>query len=201
MGSMGKKALAWLLNLLLIAGCCLTMGLPKTIVQAVTDDGFSYQILKDGTAEITYYYGSDAELAIPVELDGYTVSSIGENSFSGHDELISAIIPDSVTKIKAYAFFGCNNLTNITIPESVTYIGIQAISACDSLTHIILPDSVAEIDQQAFSYCENLTSISIPDGVTSINNYVLVVVLVWLMLNFLKVLLILGIMLSKIVLV
>ena len=58
------------------------------------------------------------------------------------DELIfgckNSKIPDSVTKIKAYAFFGCTGLTSITIPDSVTNIEEDAFGGCDSLSSIIV---------------------------------------------------------------
>lgn len=46
-----------------------------------TSGDFKYEILEDGTAEITNYIGSDTELVIPSEVDGYTVTRIGYGAF------------------------------------------------------------------------------------------------------------------------
>ena len=127
---------------------------------------FEYEILYDGTAEITGYTGSAKELEIPGELDGYTVTSIGDWAFDFWTSLTSVTIPDSVTSIGDWAFYHCISLTGITIPDSVTSIGYGAFEDCTSLTSVIIPDSVTSIDNYAFSGCTSLTSIIIPESVT-----------------------------------
>ena len=76
---------------------------------------YAYVILADGTAKITRYSGSDKELDIPSELNGLTVTGIGENAFEFCNRLTSVTIPGSVTSIGNFAFTGCS-LTDITIP-------------------------------------------------------------------------------------
>ena len=135
---------------------------------AKTSGEYKYSILDDGTAEITKYSGNAAEVTIPSEIDGYSVTSIGEEAFGYCDNLTSVTIPDSVTVIGDSAFSDCENLKSIVVPDSVTYIGIYAFENCRSLASITIPDSVTYIDIGAFYNCTNLTSIIIPDSVTSI---------------------------------
>ena len=80
----------------------------------------------------------------------------------------SFVIPDSVTSIGENAFSGCYSLTSITIPDSVTSIGDSAFSWCDSLTSVTIGSGVTSIGDSAFFYCNSLTSITIPDSVTII---------------------------------
>jgi len=143
---------------------------------------YKYTILDDGTIEITDYYGSAADLEIPSEIDGYTVTSIGESAFYDCDSLISVSIPDSVTSIGYYAFEWSGNLTSVVISESVTSIGWEPFYGCYSLTAIIVDDNnstYSSIDGVLFD--KNLETLiscpwgkegeyAIPDSVTSIGS-------------------------------
>ncbi len=99
-----------------------------------------------------------------------SVSKIGNDAFSGCEELKSIIIPDGVTEIGDCAFFDCAGLTSVTIPDSVTDIGYKAFCGCHSLTSVNIPNGVTKIGSSAFCYCENIKEISIPDSVTEIGN-------------------------------
>ena len=75
----------------------------KQVRKAVSAD-FEYTVLDDGTAEITDYTGSAAELVIPYEIDGYKITSIGNDAFKDCISLTEITIQDSVTNIGNSAF-------------------------------------------------------------------------------------------------
>lgn len=88
--SKGKKLMSVLLAAMLIGSATVTVGSytgTSITASAVTDTAkisvsdFEYSINDDGTATITGYNGSDTELTIPSEIDGKTVTGIGEDAF------------------------------------------------------------------------------------------------------------------------
>lgn len=141
-----------------------------TFVSLGTVSLFRYNVLEDGTAAITKYVGSERDLTIPSEIDGYTVTEIGNEAFDGNTNLTSVTIPDTVTRISSNAFQICENLTSVTIPNSVTYIGENAFANTD-LSSLTIPASVTEIGKSAFYGNKRLSSVTIPDSVTYIGGY------------------------------
>src|ERR1700722_17810816 len=79
---------------------------------------FAYNNNGDGTCTITGYTGSGGAVAIPTNINGLLVTSIGQAAFEA-TSLTSITIPDSVTNIGQSAFTECGSLTTITIPNSV----------------------------------------------------------------------------------
>ena len=143
-----------------------------------TYEGLYYNVTDTGEIEIAGCYEYVRKVNIPIEIDGKSVTSIGEYAFYKCTSLTAITIPDGVTSIREGTFSGCTSLTEITIPDSVTYIegrvpypyygDAGAFEYCTSLTEITIPDSVTSIGQYAFCVCTSLTEITIPDSVTSI---------------------------------
>ncbi|MCL2679452.1 MAG: leucine-rich repeat domain-containing protein, partial [Dehalococcoidia bacterium] len=117
---------------------------------------------------ITKYIGLDSDVVIPREIEGKSVTNIGEGAFKGCGNLTSLVMPDSVTRIGKGAFSFCSGLTSITIPQGVVSIGDEAFSLCSGLTSITIPQGVVSIGDEAFRGCSSLTMVSILGSSTSI---------------------------------
>ena len=110
----------------------------------------------------------------------------GSQAFKGRNDIISVIVPDSVTAIEYATFIGCDNLTSITIP----FIGIVASDKTtdryfcqifgagggggfssqnvpDTLKTVVITSETV-IPERAFHDCDGITKIIIPKGVTKI---------------------------------
>ena len=88
---------------------------------------FSY-ISNNGEATIIKYTGISANVTVPSELQGYTVTKIGEYAFNSDIE--SIIISEGIKEIDWFAFAGCSRLVEIYIPMSVTMINYGAFDYC-----------------------------------------------------------------------
>ncbi len=142
---------------------------PEAGVMGISEASvFTYNVTDVGenTIEIVGYSGKNTDVVIPGEIDGYTVTGIGDAAFECRDRLTSIEIPGSVTSIGSGAFEGCSGLTSIEIPGSVTSIGNAAFEDCSGLTGIEIPGSVTSIGSGAFRSCSRLTSIVVDPGNT-----------------------------------
>ena len=100
------------------------------------------------------------------------ITEIRQDAFAHATNLISVVLPNTVSSIGRSAFQGCINLTNIFIPEGITQINILTFSSCRNLNSVILPTSVTNIDSSAFNSCISLIEFTIPKNVTRIGTYV-----------------------------
>lgn len=116
---------------------------------------------------------------------------IGRLATNGYD-FERVTLPDSVTRIEAYAFLYNGSLEHINLPEGLTYIGpgaffltgltgvkippkvefipYRAFGDCCYLENLDL-GQVKIIGESAFADCLSLSEISIPDTVTHILPY------------------------------
>ena len=144
---------------------------------------YQYRVLEDGTAEITYYFGRDSEVHIPETLDGKTVTSIGDQAFSGCSSLTSVELSDSMISMGVNPFAGCESLKNIQVsPEQPVFAVIDGVLFNKAEKSLIcypagkqeeayeVPQGIQQIKSGAFAGCSSLMSIELPDSVTSIGD-------------------------------
>ncbi|MBR3928215.1 MAG: leucine-rich repeat domain-containing protein [Clostridia bacterium] len=143
---------------------------------------YQYILLEDGTAKITSYKGNEENLQIPDQLNGYTVTSVGDEAFS-RSSLTSVTIPESIRDMGANPFLGCERLEIIRVSsKSQSFATIDGVlfnktekklvcypKAFDAESYSI-PNGILAIGDEAFYWCTPLKSITIPQSVTEIGN-------------------------------
>lgn len=136
---------------------------------------WEYEQLNNEEVRITHYNGSEQDVVIPSEIDGYTVTSLGGKAFTGNKDIVSIEMPDSIDDLGnayySYGVFGiCSELKNVKLSNALTRIPKGTFTECRKLEKVVLPDGITTIGGWAFEYCENLESINLPNGLITIDD-------------------------------
>jgi hypothetical protein len=98
----------------------------------------------------------DADISIPSTYQGLPVSAIKNDAFKNNTDIVSVIIPDSVTSIGMRTFYGCTNLASVSIPDSVTSIGAYAFDECPCLANLTIPNGI-KLYSEGLEYAEYIS--------------------------------------------
>lgn len=111
----------------------------------------------------------DLEIPESISSEGktYSVTSIAKDAF-WREEIVSVVIPRTVTMIDEAAFMGCEKLTKVILPEALTTIKPQTFSMT-GLTSVTIPQGVSSIEWGAFSDCNDLLSVTLSETVARID--------------------------------
>lgn len=109
------------------------------------------------------YVGS---IAIPKEIAGKPVTTIGDRAFQNCFDLTYVEIPDTVVSLKERAFALCVSLVGVSMPDSITEMEQQVFWYCESLLDITIPSGIDRIRGGTFRDCGSLERVTIPDNIT-----------------------------------
>ncbi len=159
----------FLKSLLFVVAACLTTGF--FACDEESSSGLKFELLENGTYEVSDFIGSQKEIVIPSQHKGKPVTAIGDNAFLDANEIRRVEIPDGVTSIGKRAFQYCEEMVEISIPDSVVSIGESAFFQCSVLTDIELPENLTAIEAWTFRDCAGLHNLVIPESVETIGDY------------------------------
>ncbi len=153
-------------------------------VRTLTDGGFSYELLEDGTACITGCSLS-GDIRIPDTIDGYTVTALNDELFYDKSGIRSVYIPASVIRLGkhtyedntfAYVFSYCCDLQKIEVdaanPALASKAGVLYSKDYQILynypcnksdSSFSIPAKTNELDCTSFASAKNLKKLYI-DG-------------------------------------
>ena len=164
-----------------ISGCPLikTIIIPKSL-QKIRSGGSNHYpfagssieqvTFEEGTTKIIdYLFYGDVTTLKEVILPG-SLTSIGNQAFSGCSSLNKIDIPNSVTTIGSYAF-KLTSLKSVILPNKLQIISNSLFLNCKELTTVTIPNSVTTIDEYAFNGCIKLNNVDLPNEIKIINGY------------------------------
>jgi hypothetical protein len=126
---------------------------------------------KSGNTLRTLYSALSWYVALDLsESTGEIFSNVTAKSIPTKANMVSIILPETVTSIAASAFMDCANLTSITMPK-VTVIGRSAFKGLDKLKSVSMPEIVTLDNGEStstgvFYGCTALVSVVMPKIVT-----------------------------------
>ena len=104
------------------------------------------------------------------EMEGAQLTTIGDKTFNGCNNLVEVTLPDSVETIGAYCFEKCYDLVTVNL-GGVKEIGSYAFSQCYALTSMHIPDSTVTIKDHAFYWCDVLADLTLGSGLETIEHH------------------------------
>lgn len=152
---------------------CMLLSLMPMAAFAAEDPSvvYDYRFVTEDTIEIMGYNGTETDLVIPSQINGYTVVGIGDLDLLGDDTdtVESVVVPDTVKYIETFAYYPntayyVSSLTKVTLPEGLETIGDNAFASAPGLSEINLPSTLKSIGERAFMNC-NIDNFTIPAGV------------------------------------
>lgn len=175
-----KKSLSILLAFLMVV-----FAFPFTAITsfAATSGDFEYEVIseEDKTCAIIGYTGTAADLEIPQDIDGYSVTKIGDYAFQECSSLVSVTVPAGITAIGDGAFWDCTSLANINVSaENTTYTSVDGVLFSKDKTNLLqypignarteyaIPDGVINVADYLFWGCTTLKTLTIPGSITVI---------------------------------
>ena len=162
----------------------------ESFTTVIGDETYTYEILEDGTAKITFYHDEDYKnipdvTSIPEEIDGYQVSTLDDMSYSKSDidpywrAFRTLFIPDCVTKIVGNPFANVQSFSvNPSHPTLAVIDGAlfnkqeKSLIEADDYAPII-PEGIKKLGTRSYHYDSDKNMV-IPESVEEIDDYAFV---------------------------
>lgn len=157
-----------LVFVLMIPTISFTLSQNTVEIAAKISGDYAYEMVDEDSIQITNYNGSEIDLVIPSQIDGYSVVKIGYGAFAECKSIQKVTLPETLRTIDYYAFSQCTQLQEIQLPNSLISIGRYAFAGCHSLKQISVPEKIKSLGYGVFFDCIALEQVNLPEGMESI---------------------------------
>lgn len=159
----------------MMAGCAMCFGGASVSYadEAIGNKADNFWYIEYGNeAILSGYEGTDSEVFIPDEIEGYKITSIYQGLFKDNTEITSVSLPAAISEIRESAFENCTNLTEVIFrsdENKAEYLKIEEAAFKNSGIEgfLDLPDNLTELGRQAFANCTAITQVTIKDKLKS----------------------------------
>lgn len=131
---------------------------------------FMFAPVGDGTYSVSGYKGDEKDVVIPDSYGSGVITVIGDKLFSGHKEIESVHIPDTVTNMGEFIFDGCKNLRRMDLPSQLECLWGYTFVRC-GIEEITLPDKLVTLPPFAFKDCKNLRKVVCGKGLKKVYSW------------------------------
>ncbi len=173
-----KKLVIIVLVLALCAGSYLWFFMNRSDYDVFTENGYSYRLNSDNSADIIKYEGTDDEsiIIVPSYLSDYEVTSIARKAFNC-ENITSIVISDTITSIEDGAFYKCDDVLSLTWPSGL--MAEKPFSSLNNLNELVISfgndgfmkDLSPELAPVWSDSSESITMLTVEDGVRYLGNY------------------------------
>ena len=149
--------------------------LSETQAEGTCGDGMTWRLDADGIFTVSGYGAMDdyatanttpwrksARYIEKVNIE-YGVARVGNNAFSGCQNLVALTVPETVRAIGDSAFANCVSLNDIVVANGLREIGNYGFSGCSAMQSFPMPQTVTDLGQSAFSKCTSLSAIDLSE--------------------------------------
>ena len=136
--------------------------------------GWEVHVVPEDFADVTHPAAAAAAASMQLSIswgvtdfDGCR-SALPPRAFHGRRDIVSIVLPESVTTIGQNAFGQCTNLERVKFPRHLATIENSAFHGCTALKSVSLPPYLEAIGSYAFFACGTLEEVCLPESVTHV---------------------------------
>lgn len=134
-------------------------------------EGFSYRKVDGGYILTRRKESKDLNIVIPSAYCGEPVIGIGDAAFTGQQDILSVVFPETLKAIGDRAFFGCRGLTELRLPKSLVRIEDNAFSGCAGIKEVHADGNLSYLGSSAFYGCKELECFWAGEKITTVGRF------------------------------
>ena len=121
------------------------------------------------TSVVAGSVGSDLIVPPTIAYNGasYTVTGVDKYAFRSNEEVVSVVLPDTITTMGDSVFYYSDSIETVVLPAKLKTLPKNTFYGCSNLKTVILPETLTTINASAFNRTYALEQLTLPAGLTT----------------------------------